>query len=238
MRYGLLYNELSEVFAMDNGKMGRFISELRKSQQMTQKDLAARLNVTDKAISKWERGLSCPDISLLAPLSDILCVTIDELLNGDRSSAEAVNPQTIVVNALQYADKAVKSKAKLIQNICAAVFSGLILAGIVVCAIVDAAISGALTWSLIPISSSVFSWLVFMPIIKYDIKGIVPSLIIVSVFIVPFLLILSSLIDSGGLLIPIGVRMSAISVLYLWSVFVIFKILWSRKLIAAAASLL
>jgi len=60
---------------MNNEKMGRFISELRKSRQLTQKDLAAKLNITDKAVSKWERGLSCPDISLLSPIAGILGVT-------------------------------------------------------------------------------------------------------------------------------------------------------------------
>jgi len=49
---------------MTNEKIGQFISELRKFNKMTQKDLAAKLNITDKAISKWERGLSWPDISL------------------------------------------------------------------------------------------------------------------------------------------------------------------------------
>lgn len=65
---------------MENEKMGQLISELRKSKQMTQKYLAEKLHVSDKAVSKWERGLSYPDISLLLPISDILDVTIAELL--------------------------------------------------------------------------------------------------------------------------------------------------------------
>lgn len=66
----------------DNEKMGNFISEMRRSQNLTQKELAAKLEITDKAISKWERGISCPDISLLIPLARILGVTTSELLNG------------------------------------------------------------------------------------------------------------------------------------------------------------
>ena len=53
--------------------MGNFISEMRRSQNLTQKELAAKLEITDKAISKWERGISCPDISLLIPLARIRC---------------------------------------------------------------------------------------------------------------------------------------------------------------------
>jgi len=71
---------------MDTKKMALFISELRKSHNMTQKALAEKLNVTDKAVSKWERGLSCPDVSILAPLADILEVTISELLIGEKSN--------------------------------------------------------------------------------------------------------------------------------------------------------
>lgn len=72
---------------MNNEKMGKFISEMRKSQNLTQKDLASRLEITDKAISKWERGISCPDISLLIPLAQILGVTTSELLNGEKGAS-------------------------------------------------------------------------------------------------------------------------------------------------------
>ena len=50
---------------MDNEKFGKFIQKLRKEKNMTQKQLGEKLNITDKAISKWERGLSFPDISML-----------------------------------------------------------------------------------------------------------------------------------------------------------------------------
>jgi len=223
---------------MDTRKMGQFISELRKSHNMTQKDLATKLNITDKSVSKWERGLSCPDISLLNPLADILGVSINEILNGEKSSAEVANVEASVVNALQYADNAVKSMAKTVQNISTTVFTCLLLLGILTCAIVDIAISGALTWSLIPISACVFGWLTFAPAIKYGARGISMSLIAFSVLVVPFLFILSFLIDSGGLLLSIGISISIVSIIYLWCVVAICKKLWSRKLIACAISLL
>ncbi|MCL2698069.1 MAG: helix-turn-helix domain-containing protein [Oscillospiraceae bacterium] len=224
---------------MDNKKMGQLISELRKMQQMTQKDLALKLHVSDKAVSKWERGLSCPDASLLSPLSDILGITISELLKGERNSEEVINnPDESISNALQYAHTAAKSKVKSIQTVFSAVFSIMLVLGIITCAICDLAISGSFSWSLIPISACVFAWFLFTPSIKFGIKGIVVSLAALSILILPFLLVLNSLIDSNGLLMPIGIRVSVISTAYLWSAFIIFKILKSRKLIALAVSLL
>jgi len=63
-------------------KIGKLIYNLRKEKDMTQKQLADLMNISDKAISKWERGLGCPDISLLPELSQILGVNIEEILSG------------------------------------------------------------------------------------------------------------------------------------------------------------
>lgn len=67
---------------MDAKKTGKYISDSRKKQGLSQKELAEKLNITDKAISKWERGLSFPDISMLIPLSEILEITLYDLLTG------------------------------------------------------------------------------------------------------------------------------------------------------------
>ena len=70
---------------MDNEKFGKFIKELRNEKGLTQKELGEKLNITDKAISKWERGLSFPDIALLNSLASFFNVDISELLNGKRN---------------------------------------------------------------------------------------------------------------------------------------------------------
>ena len=67
---------------MDAKKTGQLICERRKQHGMSQKDLADILNITDKAVSKWERGISFPDISLLIPLSDALGISLYDLLSG------------------------------------------------------------------------------------------------------------------------------------------------------------
>lgn len=67
---------------MDAGKTGKFIAEKRKAMNITQNELAERLHITDKAVSKWERGLSFPDISILIPLAEILNISLYDLLKG------------------------------------------------------------------------------------------------------------------------------------------------------------
>lgn len=67
---------------IDNIKFGEFIARRRKEKGMTQKELAEKLYVSDKAVSKWERGLSLPDISLLRPIAETLGVSVTELLSG------------------------------------------------------------------------------------------------------------------------------------------------------------
>ncbi len=67
---------------MDARKTGRFIAEKRKERNLSQRDLADFLHITDKAISKWERGLSFPDITVLIPLSEALNVSLYDLLTG------------------------------------------------------------------------------------------------------------------------------------------------------------
>ena len=70
---------------MDAKKTGLFIFLLRKQKNMTQAELAGRLRVTDKAVSRWERGIGCPDISLLEPLAEALHVTVLDILRGERT---------------------------------------------------------------------------------------------------------------------------------------------------------
>lgn len=67
---------------MDCAKIGAMIRRLRRERNMTQRQLAEMMNLSDKTVSKWERGLGCPDISVLAQLSEILGVGMDRLLAG------------------------------------------------------------------------------------------------------------------------------------------------------------
>ena len=69
-----------EVIALDREQFGAFVAENRKRQGLTQQQLAQRLHITDKAVSKWERGLSYPDVTLLQPLAAVFRLSVDDLL--------------------------------------------------------------------------------------------------------------------------------------------------------------
>ena len=70
---------------MDVKRTGSFIAEMRKGKNMTQAELAAKLQVTDKAVSRWERGVGYPDITLLEPLAGQLGVTVLDILRGEKT---------------------------------------------------------------------------------------------------------------------------------------------------------
>lgn len=224
--------------SMDENRIGQFIARMRKEKNMTQKDLADRLHITDKAVSKWERGLSCPDISLLTSIADILGVTTGELLNGKKEENVTDSAQESVDNALCYAAKTTKRKIISFQNIAATVFSASLLLGIAVCIICDMAITGSFTWSLYVISSCLFAWLVFFPLIKNGTKGILCSLTALSILLIPFLYVLSRIIGEVPLMMPISLRVSPLSIVWVWCVYLIYRRFKSRKLIALSFSLL
>lgn len=85
---------------MNQEKFGKFISELRKEKNITQEQLAEKLGVSDKSISRWENGNTMPDISLLVELADILNTTLPELINGRKMTKEELIAQRETINNL------------------------------------------------------------------------------------------------------------------------------------------
>lgn len=73
---------------MKQEMIGKFISACRKEKGLTQMQLAEKLNITNRAVSKWETGKSMPDVSLMLDLCDILGITVNELLSGERIAVE------------------------------------------------------------------------------------------------------------------------------------------------------
>ena len=73
---------------MDQVKIGKFISERRKEVNITQMQLAEKLGITDRAVSKWETGKAMPDSSIMLELCDILCISVNELLSGEKINME------------------------------------------------------------------------------------------------------------------------------------------------------
>ena len=99
---------------MDQIKIGKFIAKCRKSVNLTQMQLAEKLNITDRAVSKWERGKSMPDSSVMIELCDILCISVNELLSGEKISMENSNQKNEQV--LLDMAKELEKKNKTIWN--------------------------------------------------------------------------------------------------------------------------
>ena len=108
---------------MNQEKIGRFIAECRKNNGLTQMQLAEKLNVTDRAVSKWENGRSMPDSSIMLDLCSILKITVNDLLNGEVVTVENYNKElenTIIemVKQKEEADRRLL-KAEIVMGIVA-----------------------------------------------------------------------------------------------------------------------
>ncbi len=99
---------------MNQIKIGKFIVECRKRKSLTQIQLAEKLNITDKAVSKWERGMAMPDSSIMLELCDILDITVNELLSGEKISME--NNDRKNEQLLVDISKELEQKNKIIWN--------------------------------------------------------------------------------------------------------------------------
>lgn len=120
------------MYELDREKFGSFIAQLRKEKGYTQKELAEKLSISDKAVSKWETGKSLPDISLLVPLADIMEVTVTELLEARRiegAQITAVPVEDMVKKALTYSEEIQKKNTRQKVKHCILCGAG-ILAGL------------------------------------------------------------------------------------------------------------
>jgi len=108
--YKIRYNEGERRQTMDQIKIGRFIAERRKNVNLTQMQLAEKLNITDRAVSKWETGRSLPDSSIMLELCDVLGITVNDLLSGevvlmDNYNKELENNLLEMIKQKEQADK-------------------------------------------------------------------------------------------------------------------------------------
>lgn len=99
---------------MNNVKIGKFIAECRKEKCFTQAQLAEMLNITDRAVSKWETGRSMPDVSIMLALCSILDINVNELLNGERLNMEEYNDKAERL-LLEMAEKEEKSNKRMLK---------------------------------------------------------------------------------------------------------------------------
>jgi transcriptional regulator with XRE-family HTH domain/DNA-directed RNA polymerase subunit RPC12/RpoP len=123
---------------MNQIKIGKFIAECRKKANLTQMQLAEKLGITDKAVSKWERGIAMPDTSIMLELCDILGISVNELLSGEKISMENNNQKNEqllldMAKELEQKNKTVWKSMWVIMIISmTALFSGILIAAFLI----------------------------------------------------------------------------------------------------------
>lgn len=212
---------------MRDNQIGQFIRDMRLGRGMTQQQLASRLGVTDKAVSKWERGVSCPDITLLRELSDALGVSVAELLAGQREGAPQVprEVEEVVLDTVSYAEETRRRNGGWRFWLFVALTAGCIIAALVCCIC-----NGfRFTWSRPAIQSIAFGWAVCCPLLRAERHPVRGSLAILSLAILPFLYQLHPALRKGWVAV-----ITLLSTAYLWAVYAIcLRLLRRRKWLAA-----
>ena len=114
---------------MDPKKTGEFLAQLRKEQGLTQKELAEKLHVSDKAISRWETGKGFPETGLLITISELLGISVGELLSGQRMEPARIKEETdkVIVQSFRQTDK--KAAAMVLTAVVSAVVICALLIG-------------------------------------------------------------------------------------------------------------
>lgn len=219
---------------MNQIETGKFIAACRKEKGMTQVQLAQKLNITDRAVSKWETGKCMPDSSIILELCKILDVSVNDLLSGERiemdNYEEKVNENLI---ELKRKDENNMNKNTIISII----YTVTMVIAILVCGICDVAISGALTWSLIALSSILLTWIASFPVVLLGKKGVLAAMVAISILIMPFMYILSILIKVNEVF-SIGAIMSIITLVFWWIIYILYYRLKERKLLATGVTFL
>lgn len=109
---------------MTSKECGNFISELRKEKELTQKELAEKINVSDKAVSRWETGKGYPDVTSLVSLSEYFDVSVNELLAGKRLTVEDIK-ETADENLISVFEQVQKNKKQ--QNLQVTVYTSVLI---------------------------------------------------------------------------------------------------------------
>ncbi len=215
---------------MEEMKMGQFIRDRRLQLGLTQQQLADRLEVTDKAVSKWERSVSYPDITLLRQLAEALEVSVTELLAGEREAAPSPVPpevEDVVVDTVSYAETARRKNGGWRWRAFIAL-TALCGAGALVC-LIFCCMWQHRHWALLALRCIAFGWAVCYPLLRLNHRPVRGALVIVSVFLLP--LLWSMGVQRGW---QLGIML--VSLAYAWAVYWIF--LRFRRQIGYAAALI
>lgn len=218
---------------MEEKQIGLFIRDRRLELGLTQQQLADRLGITDKAVSKWERGVSYPDITLLRDLADALAVSVSELLAGERETAVSAPPsvEDVVLDTVTYAETARRKNGGW-RFWAFVAFTALCLIAVLVLFIIWLS-ANRNSYLMLAIRCVAFGWAVCYPLLRWERYPVRGSLLIFSFAVFPFLLQFPSWFWRWFMWIAL------LCVVYLWAVyFICRRLLRERMWLAAGWSLL
>jgi len=223
---------------MDIKQTGIFIAELRKRKNMTQKELASKLNVTDKAVSKWERGLGYPEVTTIPILAEVLGVSSSEIILGQQANdnpdcdepSDIQTTDSIVTDTVEYMVQLHDQQKIHSKNIVFAFLTAVFLIGIFVCCLCDYLIDKEFSWSLYVLGSEVTAWLIIMPFLKLNHNRSIVAMAALTVSIFPLLLLIEYLCPLKKWVIPFALPILIISLISLWISILLFIYTKIRRL--------
>lgn len=201
---------------MDSKKTGSLIAEQRKARNMTQKELAQRLNVTDKAVSKWERGIGYPEITTIPLLAQLLGVTANELMQGERTDFSNERGGERETSGAEAAGRLEGRKAARAKDRAFLFLSAALIVGSFVCVLCNYALFLRFDWSLYVLGGAALVWLVAAPLLKLGKYRVLLSLAGLSVGTAPYLFLIEYLSPGGGWALPFALPIAALSLISLW----------------------
>ena len=208
---------------MDNVKFGEMIAVMRKENAMTQKELAEKLHVTDKAVSKWERGKGYPEITLLPLIADLLGITAGELLNGERYDEGSKPPaenDALVSDIIEFADKV--SKFNTSGTMITLISMIFILAGFI-CLLCNVVVTRTINWSLYPVDAMLLVWLTVAPWFLITKHRLVLSFAAFTISLIPYLFLIERLSAAKGWVVPFALPILGITLPGLLIVVLLFS---------------
>ena len=198
---------------MEEKQIGLFIRDRRLALGLTQQQLADKLGITDKAVSKWERGISCPDITLLRRLADALAVSVSELLGGEREAAAVVPAavEDVVLDTVAYAETARRRNGGW-RFWTFVAFTALCLIAVLVLFIIYLS-TNRNTYMMLAIRCVAFGWAVCYPLLRWERYPVRGALLIATFAVFPFLMQFPRWIWQWAMWIAL------LGVIYLWAVY-------------------
>lgn len=207
---------------IDSERMGERIAAARKEMGMTQKTLAEMLHVTDKAISKWERGAGCPDIAMLPTLADSLHVSIAALLTGEDTGADSACEASVrAALASMRAMQEKEGRQRRTRMLC--IVLAMSLLALVICIGCDRRINGMLTWSAYPLAAVLFAVACIAPLLLPRGGYPMAALGVFSALLLPFLWFVLWWAGAAASFLPLVLPVALMGLAYLWGMVMLMR---------------